>query len=175
MGGVDKVTLPLAGRSSLDRLLDGCAGAGRVVGVGPVRETARPVTWCREEPPGSGPLAAVAAGVPHTGAAVVVVVAGDMPSVGSELGRLVAALDADPAADAAALRDPGGRLQPLAAAFRRDWLERRLAEVGDPTGRPAMLLLDGARVVAVPAQAGAADVDTWDDVDRIEGELGRAR
>lgn len=175
LGGVDKVTLPLAGRSSLDRVLESTSGADRVVVVGPQRPTPVPVTWCRESPEGSGPLAAVAAAMPHTGADVVVVVAGDMPRVGAALDALLAALAAAPGVDAAVLHDAAGVAQPLAAAYRRLALTRRLTAVGDPTGRPARLLLDQLVTVPVTVAGAADDCDTWDDVDRIERELRRAR
>ncbi len=175
LGGIDKIVLPLNGVSSLERLLASCADATRVVVAGPARETSRSVTWCREEPAGSGPLAAVAAALPQTAADVVVVAAGDMPLLGDAKDRLLAALDAQNDADAAVLRDDEGIRQPLAAAYRRTALLRRIEELGDVAGLPAKLLLANLHLVDVPAGVAAADVDTWDDVHRIEEELNRAR
>ena len=174
LGGVDKVTLPLAGISSLERLVLAAADAESVVVVGPPRQTSREVTWCLEDPAGSGPLAGVAAALPHLRAPAVMVAAGDMPFIGDAKARLLAALEDSPHADAAVLIDDVGIRQPLAAAYRRDALVRRVREVGDVTGRPARLLLERIHVVDVPALGAAADVDTWDDVHRVEEELRRA-
>jgi molybdopterin-guanine dinucleotide biosynthesis protein A len=176
MGGVDKVAVPLAGASSLDRVLASCADAAGVVVVGPRRATARAVTWCREEPPGGGPLAAVAAAVPYGQAPAVAVVAGDMPLAGAAVPVLLNALAARPDADAAVIVDGDGVRQPLAAVYRRDPLVRRLAALEVVTGRPAGLLLDGpGKIVEVPDDRATADCDTWADVHRIEEELRRAR
>ena len=169
------MTLPIEGVSSLERLLAACTDAQRVVVVGPPRDVSRPVTWCREEPQGSGPFAAVAAAVVHTEADVVLVAAGDMPLLGLAKLQLLGALESDPAAHAAVLLDADGVRQPLGAAYRRDALVRRFVEMPDPRDRPAKLLLDGLRVNDVAAAGAAADCDTWDDVYRIEEELRRAR
>lgn len=63
LGGADKPALPVGGHPLLDRVLTACAAADRTVVVGPRRPTARPVLWTREEPPGGGPLPALAAGL----------------------------------------------------------------------------------------------------------------
>ena len=175
LGGRDKVTLPLDGTSSVERLLAQTADAGRVIGVGEVRETSRPIFWCREEPPGSGPLAAVAAALPHASGDIVLVAAGDMPFLGEAKQALLDALAGAELADAATLCDGAGVRQPLAAAYRRDALMRRIRDLDEVADRPARLLLDGLNVVDVPADRSADDIDTWDDVYRIEEELRRAR
>ncbi|BBA98779.1 putative molybdopterin-guanine dinucleotide biosynthesis protein [Actinacidiphila reveromycinica] len=63
LGGTDKPALTVGGRQLLDRVLAACAAAGETVVVGPRRPTARPVRWAREEPPGGGPVPALAAGL----------------------------------------------------------------------------------------------------------------
>jgi molybdopterin-guanine dinucleotide biosynthesis protein A len=177
MGGTDKLTVPLDGRGSLARLLDGFREAQVVVAVGPVRDTEREVRWCREQPPGGGPLAAVAAALPLTAAPVVVIAAGDMPRLGEATAALLApfAGGGTSGVDAAALRDRAGVRNPVAAAYRRTVLTRRLADIGPPGGMPARLLLDGLVVVDIADGEAGTDCDTWDDVDRITKELRRAR
>ncbi|MCX3063852.1 DUF6457 domain-containing protein [Streptomyces beihaiensis] len=63
LGGADKPGVRIGGRALLDRVLAACAGARSTVVVAEPRPTAREVVWAREYPPGSGPLAALAAGV----------------------------------------------------------------------------------------------------------------
>ncbi|MFF2567556.1 DUF6457 domain-containing protein [Streptomyces sp. NPDC058084] len=63
LGGADKPGVRVGGRPLLDRVLAGCRDAGRTVVVAEPRATARPVEWAREEPPGGGPVAALAAGL----------------------------------------------------------------------------------------------------------------
>ncbi len=169
LGGVDKLALEVAGRRLLDRVLDGCAAAARVVIAGPRRPVDRDVVWCREEPPGTGPLAAVAAAFPHTAADVVVLVAGDMPFVGGAIDALAAAVGEG---DAAVLVAGAGVRQPLAAAYRRAALGVRLDALAPVTGAPVRRLLNGLTVTELPAAAAALDCDTPEDLLRAEVALG---
>src|SRR3954466_1211532 len=79
MGSDDKLLLDVGGRSMLSRVLDAVAGAGRIVVVGPRRavDVEVELVWCREQPEGSGPAAALRAGLEHVEAPLVAVVAGD--------------------------------------------------------------------------------------------------
>ncbi|HEU4674360.1 MAG TPA: NTP transferase domain-containing protein [Motilibacteraceae bacterium] len=168
LGGVDKPGLDIGGRSSLDRVLDAVPGAGRVVVVGPERATARPVTWCREDPPGSGPLAALRTALPLVSADVVVLLAADLPLLDAgTVDRLVATA---PAGGAALLVDDGGHEQYLLGAYDRAALVAAVAEVDPHRGIKHVV----ARLTVVPVadQAGAAvDVDTWDDVEAVRRRL----
>ncbi|MFJ6937662.1 NTP transferase domain-containing protein [Streptomyces sp. NPDC101132] len=166
LGGADKPGLSVGGRPLLDRVLDACAGAGTTVVVGGRRATARPVTWALEEPPGAGPLAALHAGLRHTGADLVLVLSADLPFLDA---ATVRALLAGPGAEGTLLRDPDGRDQPLVAAYRAEPLRRELAllatEHGSLTGLPLRALtaeLDLARVEG--SGAASFDCDTWEDL-----------
>src|SRR3954451_21606618 len=75
LGGVDKPALRVGSTSLLDRVLGAVPDASSVVVVGPSRATSRPVTWVREDPPGGGPVAALAAGLPLMTAPFVAVLA----------------------------------------------------------------------------------------------------
>lgn len=166
LGGADKPAIEIGGRSLLDRVLDAVSGASTVVCVGPSRPTRRPVAWCREHPPGTGPVAALAAGLARTSASAVCVLAADLPWVAPAVPVLLAALTADPAADAALLVDDGGRVAHLAAFWRRAALATALAALGDPAGAPVRALTGAARTVLVPDLEGwGRDCDTWDDVE----------
>lgn len=174
LGGVDKPALVVAGRSLLDRVLDALPGAGTVVAVGPARPTARPVRWHREDPPGGGPVAALAAALPAVSTEVVVVLAADLPALGAAVPRLVAALaGSGPAYDGVVLVDGEGRRQPLLAAYRTAALREALARVGRVEGASMRRLVAGLSLAELGDAEGAAlDVDTPADVARAEARLG---
>ncbi len=164
LGSVDKPALLLAGSSLLDHVLAAVADAERTVVVGPERDVARAVHWCREQPPGGGPVAALAAGFRHVRADVVVVLAADLPWIAPAVVALQAALGDGPA-DAALLVDSDGRVNHLAAAWRRPALGAALAAVGEPAGAPAHRVLAGTTYVTVLDPHGwGRDCDTWDDL-----------
>ena len=133
LGGGDKTREPLGGSTVLDHLLDGLPD-WPVVCVGESRETVRPVAWTREDPPGGGPVAALAAALPLVAGDVVVALAGDMPFAGAAVRGLVAAVRAAPVLDAALAADGSGRAQPLLAAYRTAALLRCPPRAG--RGRP---------------------------------------
>jgi molybdopterin-guanine dinucleotide biosynthesis protein A len=168
LGGADKAGLAVGGRSLLERVLAATAGAGETVLVGDEVATSRPVRFAREDPPGGGPGAALLAGADALAAFdVVVVVAVDMPLVtAATVDRLLAALRPD--TDGAVLDD--GRRQPLCAAYRRDALLS--AAPARRTGLPVRRLVEGLRLVGVPAMPGEGrDVDEWSDLQEISDDL----
>jgi molybdopterin-guanine dinucleotide biosynthesis protein A len=169
LGGADKAELVVGGMRLLDRVLDAVAAADRVVVVGPERHTARPVTWTREVPAGGGPVAALAAGLPETSSAVVVVLAVDLPGITSHtVASLLAAVDGD----GAVLVDDSGRDQTLAAAYRRDVLAGRLDGLGSGAGVALRDVVAGMSLQRVPGHSAARDCDTWDDVAAVRRKLG---
>lgn len=169
LGGTDKPALVVGGRTLLDRSVAAAAGAGaaQVVVVGPWRDTGTPVTWTREDPPGGGPLAGLAAGLAALDLPpdALVVLAADLPRVSSALvGRLLAGLRPD--VDAVAVIDASGWVQPLVAAYRTGPLRAALDAVGDPRDRPVRRLLERLRVATLRDDDGAADIDTPGDLAR---------
>lgn len=192
LGGADKPGLALAGRPLLDRVLDACAGAVATVVVGPRRDLGRPVLWACEDPPGGGPLPALAAGLRQTGAGTVLVFAADLPfltratadalraALATALARDADARTADggaEAVDGVVLTDPNGRDQPLAAAYRTEALRHGLAAIAAEHstlhGLPLRLLTAGLTLVRLPDPTGSAsfDCDTWDDVATARARL----
>jgi molybdopterin-guanine dinucleotide biosynthesis protein A len=169
LGGVDKAAILVAGRPLLERALDAVAAAETTVVVGPRRNLGRSVTWAREEPAGSGPAAAIEAGLPFVHAPVVVVLAVDVPLVdGSVVARLA---DIPEGCDGAILVDPSGRDQPLAGAYRRGPLAGELARLRPSKGAPMRALVSGMRLARIVSGA-ARDCDTWDDVAAVRRLLG---
>ena len=162
--GHDKLAASLGDRSVLDTLLAGLAAAlpgVSVTVVGPERATALPVTWCREQPPGGGPVAGLAAALPVDPLAVVAVVAGDQPFAAPALALLVAALAGH---DGAIGVDPSGHDQPLLAAYRCGPLRRAVG--AQPAGQSVRAMVSRLTVVRVPLQGQwCLDVDTAADLD----------
>ncbi|MGW3203847.1 NTP transferase domain-containing protein [Streptomyces sp. NPDC001135] len=168
LGGADKPGLRVGGRALLDRVLTACAGARTTVVVADRRPTARPVRWAREEPPGAGPVAALAAGLGLTTAEHTVVLSADLPFLRPDtLRRLLTALGGT-GAEGALLTDADGRDQPLVAAYRTAALRRELAALASGpdglTGLPLRRLTGTLRLTRVPDPLASFDCDTWDDI-----------
>ncbi|MFD7407474.1 NTP transferase domain-containing protein [Streptomyces sp. NPDC059866] len=174
LGGADKPGVRVGGRALLDRVLAACADARTTVVVADPRPTARPVTWAREEPPGGGPLAALAAGLQHTAADRVLVLSADLPFLdGRTVDRLLSTLDTageedEGGADGVVLTDPTGRDQPLVAAYRARHLHRTFASLGTEhgglTGLPLRLLTAALNLTRISDPVASFDCDTWDDI-----------
>ena len=171
LGGADKPSLPIGGTALLDRVLDAVRGADRRIVVGPPCEGADVVT--REQPPGGGPVAAVAAGLAHVVSPVVAVLAADLPFLtAATVEGLLAALE--PGADAVVLIDGDGRDQLLISLWRTRALRARLHALGDPEGQPVRALLRGLAVQRWSAPVTAGEPPPWLDCDTYE-DLRRAR
>ncbi len=162
LGGRDKAAIVLGGRTLLDRVLDAAPPASRVVVVGPPRESARPVVWTREEPPGGGPVAGLAAGLALVESDVVAVLAVDQPGVtASTVDRLRAALAVG--VDGVVLVDADDRPQWTAGVWRAGALRRALPE--SPAGASLRRVLADLAVLHLPAEhAETDDIDTPADL-----------
>lgn len=165
LGGVHKPALELGGRSLLDHVLAGLPPKTRTVVVGLPQPAGPAVTFTREDPPGGGPVAGVAAGLAHVREEVVVLLAGDMPFAAPAVPVLVSAVVESSTLDGVLLVDPEGREQPLAGAYRSEALRRRLREIGEPAGASLRRLLAGLSLRRLPDGGGwTLDCDTWADV-----------
>ena len=163
--GSDKLVAQIDEVSVLDHCLDAVAQANRRVVVGPKRDTAAPVLWTREDPPGTGPVLAIEAGLALTEADWVVVVAGDMPSLGSTIDDLLHCALASPQTEAVVAVDTTGHPQPLTAVWRRTALHEAVAGVLASDRRAAKALLDHVNATFVPIDdASLADIDTPGDL-----------
>lgn len=169
LGGPDKPGQLVGGRSLLDRVLDAVAAAEQTVVVGPERPTARPVSWVREEPPGGGPVAGLAAGLSRVRAPVTVLLAGDLPFLTPSIVALL--LDSAGKGNGALLVDEGGRDQLLVGAWRTQAL--REAVPADPAGGRLSDVLTGLAPYRLSLSA-PAEPAPWFDCDTAQ-DLARAR
>jgi molybdopterin-guanine dinucleotide biosynthesis protein A len=195
--GEHKPALDVGGRPIIARILDAVAGLPVVV-VGDAAGVPAGVTVVREEPPGGGPVAGVAAGFraltsrygappAPSGAALervvgadfegIVLLAGDLPFVTrAAVEALVTALDTEPDADTALATDADGQVNWLCAAWRAGALRDRLAGIGEPAGSSMRRLYAGTHQVHVRDEAGwSVDVDTPADLDAARARASTAR
>lgn len=159
--GRDKVAVTVAGVSLLDRLLSAVPADVPVVIVGPAPASVGAARITREEPPGGGPVAAIAAGLAFVDDDIAVVCAVDLPFAGPVLADLAQQLDGVGVDVDAVIPVVDDRQQPLCAAYRTTALHRALAGVGEPAGRSMTALVAGMRWVPanVPVEH-VGDVDT---------------
>jgi molybdenum cofactor guanylyltransferase len=174
--GTDKALLEVDGLRLVDRAAALLAAVtDPVVEVGPGWSDLPAV---REDPPGSGPLAAVSAGAAalrragHDGPVVVLAV--DMPRVSVELLRLLA----ERGGPATAVPRADGHPQPLCARYGPDALAAvdRLLAAGGRSLRALLEAMDARGDVGwvepeewerVAEPVALADVDTPDDLRRL--------
>ena len=163
LSGVDKPMLEIGGKPLLRRAIDALEAASPVVVVGPARRGVTGVVWTREDPPGGGPVAALAAGLALVERSPVAVLAGDLVTIASStVDRLRGALGEH---DGAVLVDGEGHRQWLIGVWRTESLRAVLPAA--PGGASLRAVLGGLDVAAVPADAGeGADVDTPADLAR---------
>jgi molybdopterin-guanine dinucleotide biosynthesis protein A len=162
LGGVDKGALVVGGRTLLEAALEATALVTVTVVVGPRRATSREVKWAREEPPGAGPVAAVAAGLEHTSSDLVAVIAVDLPHLSAED---LAALELLAAGcDGAIFADAGGRDQPLAGVYRSERLRTGLRRLPAIAGAPVQALVKDLDLARVENDLAARDCDTPEDL-----------
>lgn len=191
--------LMVTGSTLLERTLRAAAGSRRIVVVGHEPSTMLPdgVLLVREEPPFSGPVAAIAAGITALDSAVLdsavlgnapgspsgggiqsdalLILACDMPHIGLAVPTLLLELEQAPEVDGVIAKDAENRRQPLAAVYRANALCAALELVADSSrqhdrlgGLSMFRLLDNLNLREVNVADGAtADVDTWDDAKRL--------
>jgi molybdopterin-guanine dinucleotide biosynthesis protein A len=175
LGGADKASIEVGGRTLLEHAVAALVDAAEVVVVGSEVPTSRPVTFTREDPAGGGPVAGLLAGIRALARRPdrVVVLAVDMPLVSPETVRRLLGAAQD---DGAVLVDASGRDQYLCAAYSVRAIERA-SRADDDTGGRGVAMRDLVsdlrleRVIAVDDEA--EDLDTWEDLARFRDEFGR--
>lgn len=169
LGGGDKTALDVGGLPILRRLLMGLPPVPTVVVADlpsdPLPGELAHVVWTREDPPGGGPAAGLAAGVAALRGAVevIVVLAGDQPFAAGAVPRLLDALRREPGFEAVLGTDADGRPQPLLAAYRATGLARVLPQIrsGDSV---YTALADISRTFVPLSSEECLDVDNSEDL-----------
>ncbi len=189
LGGFDKASIEIDGRTLLAHALDAVVDAGEVVVVGAPVPTERPVTFVVENPRYGGPVAALLTGVDVLlrTAPRVAVLAVDMPRLShATFRRLQAAVDegsrqqpgqtsgagrtSGQGADGAVLVGPDGRRQ-LAMVVDRARLEAVRPDHEGQHDMSLRRLLAPLHLVEVAAVGDEhRDVDTWTDLRDLAGD-----
>lgn len=159
--GRDKIVELLGEQRLIDRVLAALPDVPIVV-VGPDPDARRAVIVTREEPPGGGPAAGIAAGLEFVRTPYVALLAADMPFAVQTLLALP-----QPSADALVPR-ADGHPQPLCALYRTEAL--RAAQPRAGMSMRALLASLDVEYVDLPA-AAFADVDTEADLEAARRRL----
>lgn len=130
MGGVDKASLVLEQTRLVDRVIVAARRAelGRVIVVGPAHTGTLADAVVREDPPFSGPAAALSAGLGQVRGQWLLLLACDLVQPAALIDQLVAAIPSTGAPGPAAivLQDEAGHPQWVASCLRTDPLRRAL-------------------------------------------------
>lgn len=127
--GVTKPTLDVGGLSMIERVLSACTGAGVEPVVVGARVLSAGTAQLVENPPGAGPVHAIAAAIGDIAAKRCFVLAADLPFLSTAaLGALVDALDHG--GDVSVAVDDRGRRQFLLAGWRTQALREALQHLG---------------------------------------------
>ncbi len=183
--GAQKPLFDLGGKTLLHRAADAVrtAGARRIVAVGPPLLHDADIDWVREDPPFTGPAAAIVAALaarppcPDADADAdaipdpdwTLVLACDLARPDAAVAQLLADVPLLPAdTDGVCLADSTSRPQWLTAAYRTAALRRAAAALPD-AGRdaPVRALADDLAIVVIRVTDDVvADIDTWEDLER---------
>ncbi|MGM1016674.1 MAG: molybdenum cofactor guanylyltransferase [Actinomycetota bacterium] len=170
--GAVKPLFDVGGRTLLAAAVDAAvtAGADPVTVVSGVLDDALPVTWVRESPPFGGPTAAVVTALDawpvDDEPGWTLLLACDLPQVGTAVPLLLSERPSADDADGLCLVDASGRLQWLTAVYRTALLRAAAGALPD-RGRDLSLreLIAPLTVRAIAAPDDLSrDVDTWEDL-----------
>jgi molybdopterin-guanine dinucleotide biosynthesis protein A len=171
LDGSDKALVTVGGKTLLEIVVGAVSAAERTIVVGPRRDVPIVAAWIQEEHPGTGPVAALAAGLRLVRSELVVVAAVDHPLITSEdVSRLLASVSGD---GAVAISDDG-RPQPLLGAYRSPALNLALGRLASDKRRALSgagvrvgELVSTLDVARVDIGLHARDCDTWADVEAV--------
>lgn len=175
LGGTPKAGLRRGAERLLEITVRAVNEAGCAVVVGPDDLAVPPATLrTREDPPFSGPAAAIAAGLDHLArqpsrAAWTAVLACDMPDVAAAVQSLAdAAANLPSDTQGLIATAPDGHRENLAVMIRTEPLTTVFSEYPS-RDRSVRSFWKHLRLIEVAVPAGSTqDVDTWEDVTRFD-------
>lgn len=169
LGGTPKASLSNGEKTLLASTLEAVQSAQEIVVVGPEILPLPPhVVRVREDPPFSGPAAAITAGIRAFAqkSEWTCVLAVDMPAAATAVAHLVQATEAAPRILEGFVGVTEGITQPLASIFRTEALMRVFAT--DTTHQSVRKFIRQLNTVELELPAEATeDVDTWDNAHRL--------
>ena len=176
LGGVDKAGIVLNGERLVDRAVAAARanGAECVVIVGPGSAQTRNSILVREDPPLTGPLAALAAALPEVQAESLLLLSCDLV-LPSEVCRMLAAHSIPAEFDGVVLRDRDQRPQWLAGVYRVAALRAEFARLGASIDHaPLRAVLSELQLQWIDAPAHVtADIDEAADLERARAAVER--
>jgi molybdopterin-guanine dinucleotide biosynthesis protein A len=158
--------LDVGGLPILDRVLGTLSAAevGPLVVVGEPRAVSYPVLWTREQPPGGGPVAGLAAGLAEVSSPRVLVVAGDLPFLDQATVESLRAAELGAGGPVGAIVvDATGRDQPLVGCWSTEALRAALPR--SPAGTSMWRLIAPLQLIRIPAGMPLLDCDTPYELD----------
>jgi molybdopterin-guanine dinucleotide biosynthesis protein A len=168
LGGTDKPGAVVGGRPLIVSVAAAAAAARRLVIVGPARPELPDAIVVREDPPGSGPVPALRAGLAEVTAAWTAVLAADLPFL--RPAHVAGLLRAAAGRTGAVLADDTGRDQWLAGVWHSERLRAALAGYPGASLRGLLGPLDPVRVRPPAGERPPP----WYDCDTAQ-DLARAR
>jgi len=170
LGGAEKSQIEIGNSTLLERAITPWPETTKLIVSGPEEPTSRPVIFCREDPPGGGPAAGIAAAIDLVSSDLVGVLAVDMPWSAPVLLATRQTLMDHPESNLVVPIGPDGRHQLLCSLWRTADLRTIVESLGDLHGRPVRDLVERASMVTMPVDPSDSplldDIDTPSDVTR---------
>ena len=164
MGGRTNPTQRVAGWPLVDHVLLAVSGATCRIVVGPQRMALSSPTFCREDPPGAGPVAAIGAALRDLSQPVTLLLAADLPFIADGLEQLRHTIELSER-DAAVYVDTTGHVQLPGRGLADVVAGRRGRTAQRAGGAPVRALYEGADVGHIPDFDGlGVDCDTPADL-----------
>ena len=167
--GSDKALALIEGKSLISRILSAIPTEFEIIIVGPDPQIENVNYYCVQETPiHGGPVAGIKAGLTVCTNEIVALMATDMPFATARIVNLFNSMTSHD--ECVMYVDAEGMMQPLAAVYRVDALERALLDMGASTGKSMRELISYLKVQEVSMTYEVAqalmDIDTPEDLAR---------
>lgn len=155
----DKATLKIGGISLLGRTVNALGSARRIIVSGEQQPLQVNVTWSMEDPPQSGPVAAISAALKQVSSDWIMIVPCDLARPKDAIDLLSST---DFHSDALVARENAGRVQWLTALVNTNLLQQAVMELGG-TDVPARAMFENLNVTFVEPPVNHPHI--WEDMD----------